>query len=527
MNPRIYADKAAKQAQYREAVAAGFTKDNGGVKAYRAALAAGTITPPVSYRQALNDRDLGIGDYVNHGWFGQTGGESRVKATHFASPKLDMEYMTACGKYQADVKMVTDIGGVTCGKCRTNVEAYKPENEKTHLFTGNAVATPICLMKAGKRAKRGQRFTRAVGKPTCKKCQDAIAASSFEYDQSEEKVTLPAGTCTGCGYKKCQCALIRAQLSRTVIGFTDAQMRELSIVAGSLDGNLGYSIKGNKLIFASSEEYQRIGKLLIEGLEDRGDATDKAQSDYVRQTRAANNGWANSDEARKKVAEFNGIKKACFGAVWQIAVGADDEDIPDLQDWYDKFRDARSEARYAAIDARRTKVVPDDGICSKITDGHAADAQLEMERIASLPVDGKERAARRTAAIDKWLGAKEKVTPPEPLIHVLGFVDDIDDPTSKETALCGVDIPHGSGTLNYHQATCPDCVIAAKKKGKRRSPRRYTHGVKVTPPLPEPTALDIMKAKVSAVEAMKKVARELYPSIEPPPSMENFKRKGL
>ena len=51
----------------------------------------------------------------------------------------------------------------------------------THLFTGNAVETPICLMRAGKRAKRGERFTKAVGKPpTCKACLAAIEAAAFK-----------------------------------------------------------------------------------------------------------------------------------------------------------------------------------------------------------------------------------------------------------------------------------------------------------------------------------------------------------
>jgi len=50
----------------------------------------------------------------------------------------------------------------------------------THLFTGNAVATPICLMRAGKRAKRGERFTKAVGKPTCQACLEAIEAAALK-----------------------------------------------------------------------------------------------------------------------------------------------------------------------------------------------------------------------------------------------------------------------------------------------------------------------------------------------------------
>src|SRR6202034_297499 len=99
-------------------------------------------------------------------------------------------------------------------------------------------------------------------------------------------------------------------------------MREVFAVCHDLWGGIrDFIVSKHKLIFPSLEEYQRIGKLLIEGLENRGDTINGEQSDYTRQTRAANNGWATSDEARKKIAEFNGIKKACFGACWTIIVG--------------------------------------------------------------------------------------------------------------------------------------------------------------------------------------------------------------
>lgn len=111
MNPRIYKSKATKQAEYREAKKLGMT-----CAQYREALASGKITPPTTYEEALD-----TGEYVNRGWFGQKGGGvSRVKATHIASLKPDSkDYVTCCGKFLADVKVVTDIGDVTCGKCRT------------------------------------------------------------------------------------------------------------------------------------------------------------------------------------------------------------------------------------------------------------------------------------------------------------------------------------------------------------------------------------------------------------------------
>ena len=49
MNPRIYKSKAAKQAEYREAKKVGMT-----CAQYRAALAAGTITPPLSFDEILD-----------------------------------------------------------------------------------------------------------------------------------------------------------------------------------------------------------------------------------------------------------------------------------------------------------------------------------------------------------------------------------------------------------------------------------------------------------------------------------------
>lgn len=191
MNPRIYISKAAKQAEYREAIAAGFDKDSGGVPAYRAALAAGTVTRPVPEHHNkgwFGRGEHGAAPYLSKEWHAPslpnptitptiTPPVSRHK-THLASPKPDnMKYVTACGKFLEDVKVVTDFNLVTCGKCRTNSTITPPEPD-THIFTENCVMTPVCLMRAGKRAKRGERYIRTKGcPPTCKACLAAIAAS--------------------------------------------------------------------------------------------------------------------------------------------------------------------------------------------------------------------------------------------------------------------------------------------------------------------------------------------------------------
>jgi hypothetical protein len=181
MNPRIYNSKAAKQAEYREAKKLGMT-----CAEYRAHIAAGGKPAPPTEG--------------NKGWYGRgehAGSRYNEKPTvtppvpqtqfvpppprrktHIASPKPDnMKYVTACGKFLEDVKVVTDFNLVTCGKCRTNSKITPPEPD-THIFTENCVMTPLCLMRAGKRAKRGERYIRTKGcPPTCKACLAAIAAS--------------------------------------------------------------------------------------------------------------------------------------------------------------------------------------------------------------------------------------------------------------------------------------------------------------------------------------------------------------
>lgn len=148
MRPSIYKDKAEKQKEYRDAVAHGFTKDNGGVKAYRAALAAGLVTPPLSFDEQLDTQVYESG-YVNRGWFGQNhDGVTREKATHIASPKPDnMKYVTACGKFLEDVKVVTDFNLVTCGKCRTNskITPPVPQAQETSVTPPEPVTKPIAV----------------------------------------------------------------------------------------------------------------------------------------------------------------------------------------------------------------------------------------------------------------------------------------------------------------------------------------------------------------------------------------------
>lgn len=96
------------------------------------------------------------------------------------------------------------------------------------------------------------------------------------------------------------------------IEMTKTQMREVGIVVGSLDGNdlLGYTIKGTKLIFASTEDYQRIGKILIERLDKRAKELDirPTTDHYLLQ-------WTDKSPegvlAKKKLAKANGAIKAC------------------------------------------------------------------------------------------------------------------------------------------------------------------------------------------------------------------------
>jgi hypothetical protein len=110
MNPRIYASRAAKQAEYREAKKLGMT-----CAEYRAHIAAGGKPAPVA---------------PNRAWYGQAPSKvtkpERIPANHIASPKPDEARLgTACGKFQEDVGIVTDIIYVTCSKCRTNYFAAK------------------------------------------------------------------------------------------------------------------------------------------------------------------------------------------------------------------------------------------------------------------------------------------------------------------------------------------------------------------------------------------------------------------
>jgi hypothetical protein len=128
VRPRIFNGKAAKQAFYREALAAGFDKEHGGMKAYREALAAGLVTPPLSYELAKD-----MGEYVNQGWYGQPPSHTprKPKATHVASTNPIRDRMTLCGKFQEDVTLVATPEEATCGRCR-NIKVTPPVRKHGH-----------------------------------------------------------------------------------------------------------------------------------------------------------------------------------------------------------------------------------------------------------------------------------------------------------------------------------------------------------------------------------------------------------
>jgi len=210
--PRIrqYNSNAARQAEYRRAIKLDMT-----VPKYRAYIAGGGKDAPWKTNNGLDllwvaraRKAQMHGDKACHGCGYKECACAEIakhypeyaavtppvrRKTHIVSPKPDCaKYVTACGKFQEDVQMTTDISLVTCSKCRTNLLAYKVTPPDTHIFTGNAVMTPLCLMRAGKRAKRGEQYVRTKGcPPTCKACLAAIAASIIPEDQPEVTSPVP------------------------------------------------------------------------------------------------------------------------------------------------------------------------------------------------------------------------------------------------------------------------------------------------------------------------------------------------
>lgn len=186
MNPRIYkftsfainpktgervrTTSRHRQEFYREAIANGFDKAHGGVRAYHAYLAKSKDferlyaflfikdygRAAVAFKQAMQEV------HPDHG------GDSEAARRIIAAWE---EHKKSNG-WSGPAPTVT--------------------NPYTHFFgantsTGNALVTPLCLLRAGKRVKRGERYTATKNAPpTCPACLAALKASTFKRNADSQ-----------------------------------------------------------------------------------------------------------------------------------------------------------------------------------------------------------------------------------------------------------------------------------------------------------------------------------------------------
>lgn len=153
MNPRIYPSKAAKQKDRREAKKLGMT-----CAEYRAHIAAGGKPAPETvgnhgqdliWAARAHKASMEGSKTACHGCGYKkcacariaelrasgvvTFGTLRHKTHIISTSGKHCEGVTACGKFQDQVRMVTDIGDVTCAKCITNSKVTPPVKTVTNF----------------------------------------------------------------------------------------------------------------------------------------------------------------------------------------------------------------------------------------------------------------------------------------------------------------------------------------------------------------------------------------------------------
>jgi hypothetical protein len=237
------------------------------------------------------------------------------------------------------------------GELEKQIDAIAPDLEEYTL----EAATPISTVtKSGRRYKEPNK--------------EASRADMREMEERFNTEILPK--------LRAEEAARDANATLTIT-LTKAQMREVVAVLDEstslgMRTRVGLTINRNKLVFDSAEDYQRIGKVLIEGLDKRERALDiLPTTDHLLLQ------WRDKSPegiaAKKKLAIANGAIKACRGAYFQISFGDAEYELPEdvsdkmtaeegleasdnhprtLEGWRRVYEDARDEAKYAELDAR-------------------------------------------------------------------------------------------------------------------------------------------------------------------------------